>query len=167
MFGAFKRSIPQISIFHNPASPPSTASLRLLRAALSAPYPPSKPSSPPLSFNLDVIENTPPTADQLRTILSYLPSSSTAHAEHETASPVSLLSAHPAVHSRPTSPEGVARLAAQNLHALKWPIVVDWDHGRAAVGDVEGVKGILEEIRKRRDGEAPDAEEHKPKGWFS
>lgn len=70
------------------------------------------------------------------------------------------------MHTRPTSPEGVARLAAQNLNAIKWPIVVDWDHGKAAVGDVEGVKGILEELRKRRDGEIkPD--EDKPSGWFS
>lgn len=83
------------------------------------------------------------------------------------ASPVSLLSAHPAVHTRPTSPEGVARLAAQNPHALKWPIVVDWHNGRAAVGDVDGVKSILEELRKKRDGESKEDADIKPKGWFS
>lgn len=149
---------------HNASSPPSIAALQLLRAAASSPYPPSKPNAPALKFNLEVIENTPPTADQLRTILSYLPSDAS---RTESSSPVTLLSAHPTVHTRPTSPEGVARLASQNLHALKWPIVVDWDNGKAAVGDVEGVKGILEELRKKRDGEVKSEEEHKPKGWFS
>lgn len=56
--------------------------------------------------------------------------------------------------SRPTSEEGVAALAERNPNALKWPIVVDWNAGRAAVGDVEGVKALLEELRKKRDGEA-------------
>ena len=65
-----------------------------------------------------------------------------------------LISAHPTVDSRPTSAEGVAELASQNPNALKWPIVVDWNSGYAAVGDVEGVKALLEELRKKRDGEA-------------
>ncbi|PCH42932.1 hypothetical protein WOLCODRAFT_144282 [Wolfiporia cocos MD-104 SS10] len=150
MFSAFTRSIPQISIFHNPSSPPSSAALQLLRAAVSSPYPPSRPNAPPLRFNLEVIENAPPTADQLQTILSYLPAGSAG----ESRSPVSLLSAHPTVHTRPSSAEGVSSLAAKNPNALKWPIVVDWHGGRAAVGDVEGVKSILEELRKKRDGES-------------
>lgn len=65
-----------------------------------------------------------------------------------------LLSAHPTVDTRPTDPEAIAKLAAQNPNALKWPIVVDWNNGRAAVGDLEGVKAILEELRKKRDGDA-------------
>lgn len=44
---------------------------------------------------------------------------------------------------------------------------MDWTGGRASIGDVEGVKGILEAIRKERDGEAKGDEEHSPKGWFS
>jgi hypothetical protein len=44
---------------------------------------------------------------------------------------------------------------------------VDWTSGKASIGDVEGVKGILEAIRMRRDGETKEEEEHKPKGWFS
>ncbi|OBZ74797.1 hypothetical protein A0H81_05243 [Grifola frondosa] len=123
---------------HNPASPPSTTSLRLLRAALSSPYPPSSPSSPPLKFNL------------------------------ETAPVESLLSTHPTVGSRPTSLEGVSRLAAQNPQALKYPIVVDWHGGKAAVGDVEGVKSILEELRKKRDGELDVTDNaDQPGAWFS
>ena len=138
---------------HNPSSPASTNALKLLRSALSSPYPPSKSSAPPLNFNLEVIENKPPTSDQLRTILSYLPSK-TPSGQTQTPSPEILLSAHPTVDSRPTNPEGVVQLASQNPNALKWPIVVDWHSGKAAVGDVEGVKGILEELRKKRDGEA-------------
>ena len=64
------------------------------------------------------------------------------------------VSAHPTVETRPTSEEGVQELATKNLNALKWPIVVDWNAGRAAVGDLEGVQVLLEELRKKRDGEA-------------
>ena len=149
---------------HNTSSSPSITALQLLRAALSSPYPPARPNAPPLKFNLEVIENKPPTTDQLRTILSYLPAAASAAGN---VSPDVLVSSHPTVETRPTSTEAVARLASKNLHALKWPIVVDWDGGRAAVGDVEGVKSILEELRKKRDGEVKEDEGHKPKGWFS
>lgn len=135
----------------------------MLQGAASGPYPPSTPNAPPLTFNLEVIENSPPTPDQIRTILSYITPSGTPSGDHIT--PASLLSAHPTVHTRPNSAEGVARLAAQNVNALKWPIVVDWDGGKAAVGDVDSVRGILEELRKKRDGEVK--EEEKPQtGWF-
>lgn len=141
---------------HNPSSPASTNALRLLRAAVASPYPPSKPTAPPLDFNLEVIENKPPTPDQLHTILSYLPSKSPTGPGGlaSTPSPDVLISAHPTVDSRPTDAEGVVTLASQNANALKWPIVVDWHNGRAAVGDVEAVKSLLEELRKKRDGEA-------------
>lgn len=60
------------------------------------------------------------------------------------------------------------KLAEKNKNALRWPIVVDWEDGQVAVGDVEGVKRILEKIRKKRDGEeAAEPEEDKPKGWFT
>ncbi|KAI0641042.1 thioredoxin-like protein [Trametes meyenii] len=145
MFKAFLRTIPQVSIFHNPASPASIKALKLLQSAIASPYPPSRSSALPLKFDLEVVENRPPTSDQLRTILSYLPS--------KPLSPDVLLSAHPTVDARPTNVEGVSQLASQNPHALKWPIVVDWNNGKAAVGDIEGVKAILEELRKKRDGE--------------
>ncbi|KAI0742547.1 thioredoxin-like protein [Daedaleopsis nitida] len=145
MFKAFTRSIPELSIFHNPSSPASTNALHLLRAAVSSPYPPSKPSAPPLNFNLEVIENKPPTTDQLQTILSYLPSKSRV---------VRVASQKLLPRTRPTSAEGIVKLASQNPNALKWPIVVDWHSGRAAVGDLDAVKGLLEELRKKRDGEA-------------
>jgi hypothetical protein len=50
---------------------------------------------------------------------------------------------------------------------LKWPIVVDWTGGKASIGDVEGVKGILEAIRKERDGESRGEGVDQPQGWFS
>lgn len=149
---------------HNSSSPPSVTALKLLQSTASGPYPPSNPSAPPLKFNLDVVENAPPTSDQIRTILSYVTPSGTSSGD--TISPASLLSAHPTVHTRPTSAEGVARLATQNLNALIWPIVVDWDGGKAAIGDVQGVRTILEGLRKKRDGEIKE-DEDKPKGWFS
>nr|VWO97059.1 Mixed-linked glucanase [Ganoderma boninense] len=156
MFKAFTRTIPEISIFHNTSSPASKNALNLLRSAVSSPYPSTKPSAPPLNFNLEVIENQPPTGDQLRTILSYLPSRSPAStagiADQLTAE--ALLSSHPTVESRPQDPDAVVALASKNPNALKWPIVVDWNNGRAAVGDIDGVKQLLEELRKTRDGEA-------------
>ena len=85
----------------------------------------------------------------MRTILGYLPAKSSG------AVPSVFVSAHPTVDKLPSGPDinGVVRLAKTNPNALKWPIVVDWMHGRAAVGNVEGVKGILEELRRERDGE--------------
>ncbi len=105
---------------------------------------------------MEVIENQPPTGDQLRTILSYLPSKSATGpggiADPPTAE--ALLSAHPTVDTRPQDADSVVSLASKNPNALKWPIVVDWHNGRAAVGDVDGVKQLLEALRKTRDGEA-------------
>ncbi|RDB18347.1 hypothetical protein Hypma_000592 [Hypsizygus marmoreus] len=158
MFNSFKRSLPEISIFHLPTSAPSTKALALLRSSLSGPYPPTNPKKPPLEFTLSVVEDVP-TPDQLTTILSYLPS--------KTASPASaFISAH-WPDERPDNVKGIATLAKEHPGALRWPIVVDWADGQAAVGDVEGVKGILETLRKKRDGEAKEEEVYKPKGWFS
>jgi hypothetical protein len=61
----------------------------------------------------------------------------------------------------------LVRLAQKSPLALKWPIVVDWTSGRASAGDSEGVKDILEYLRKKRDGEVKEEEDYKPKGWFS
>ena len=63
--------------------------------------------------------------------------------------------------------KGIAELAARNPLALKWPIVVDWNGGKVSIGDVEGVKGILESLRQKRDGESEEEKIDQPKGWFS
>ena len=106
-----------------------------------------------------------PTKDQFRTILEYMPSKATSPS-------MAFLSAHPssgneATGEWPGTIEGIAKLAEKNKNALRWPIVVDWEDGQVAVGDVEGVKKILEKIRRKRDGEEGEQEEEKPKGWFS
>jgi hypothetical protein len=133
----------------------------LLRSAISSPFPPGKPSAPALDFKLDVVE-APPTPDQLRTILSY-------SAPAKPASSV-LLSAHPSAPTGSDQPQSISaihELGTKNPSAVKWPIVVDWTGGQASIGDVEGVKGILETLRKKRDGELKDEEIEQPKGWFS
>ncbi|KAI0050744.1 hypothetical protein FA95DRAFT_1603212 [Auriscalpium vulgare] len=167
MFSAFKKSLAQVSIFHNPASPPSTKALALLRAAASSPYPAG--SSKPLKFNLEVIES-PPTADQVRTLITYLPAARGVEDQEDPHHISKLISSHPSAPSlpeRPHSAEGLVRLAQRNPNAVKWPIVVDWSSGNASVGDVDGVKEILEHLRKKRDGEVKDEEGYKPSGWFS
>ena len=139
----------------------------MLRAAASSPYPPGGSSVSPLKFNLEVIENSPPTADQIRTILDYLPPLRDADDPHHV---VALISSHPSAPSlpdRPHSPEGLVRLAQKTPQAIKWPIVVDWTNGRAVAGDSESVKEILEYMRKKRDGEIKEEEDFKPRGWFS
>lgn len=47
----------------------------------------------------------------------------------------------------------VSRMGRDNPNTFKWPLVVDWNAGKASVGDVEGVQGILELLRQKRDGE--------------
>ncbi|KAL5478847.1 hypothetical protein ACEPAI_2124 [Sanghuangporus weigelae] len=144
MFRGFLRSRPAVSIFHHPSSPQSSRAVELLRSALVDPYPPGSESGP-LDFELEVVESAP-TSDQVKTILSYLPSSS--------AGPSTFISSHPSssgigAESQVTS-KTLAELARSNPSALKWPIVVDWMGGRANVGDVDGVRAILDAIRKEQ-----------------
>ena len=116
----------------------------------------------PLEFDLQVVES-PPTLDQFKTILSYLPSKATSPS-------MVFLSAHPSGSStfdQSMTAEGVAELAKKNPLAIKWPIVVDWSIGKVSIGDVEGVKGILETLRQKRDGEYEEEKVDQPKGWFS
>lgn len=147
---------------HNPSSQPSTKALSLLRSSLSAPYPSGNPTLAPLQFNLEVVES-PPTADQLETILSYFPSKAVSPSHV-------LISAHPSAPSfndRPTTLSGIVQLAQDRPQAVKWPIVVDWDNGKAAVGDIEGVRAILDNLQKKRDGKIQEDDVHEPKGWFT
>ena len=134
----------------------------MLRSSLSAPYPVDSEKGKPLEFELQVVESSP-TSDQLETILSYLPSKATNPS-------MVFLSAHPLGQSpldKPSTVKGIAELAARNPLALKWPIVVDWNGGKVSIGDVEGVKGILESLRQKRDGESEEEKIDQPKGWFS
>ncbi|KAJ7140278.1 thioredoxin-like protein [Mycena crocata] len=150
MFSGWTRTVHEISIFHHPGSPPSVKALGLLRSALSGPYPPTTASKSPLQFNLEVVEATP-TPDQLKMILSYLPSKNSS-----SESPASVfLSAHPSsVAAEGASVATISSIGRDKPNTFKWPVVVDWNAGKASIGDVEGVKGILELLRQKRDGEA-------------
>ncbi|TFK96194.1 hypothetical protein BDV98DRAFT_576556 [Pterulicium gracile] len=60
----------------------------------------------------------------------------------------------------------------KNPSAFRWPLVVDWDAGTAAVGDVEGVSKMLEHMAQKRDGKVCEKEELRrkdeaAKGWVS
>ncbi|KAJ3893478.1 thioredoxin-like protein [Lentinula edodes] len=161
MFSAFRKAATEVTIFHHPSSPSSQKALNMLRSAVSGPYPPTKSTSPPLDFKLEVVE-APPTPDQLKTIMSYVSPNSTLSV---------FLSAHPSTPSgseAPQSASAIHNIAANDPNVMKWPIVVDWTKGRVSIGDVAGVQSILETLRKQRDGELPQEEEvDRPKGWFS
>ncbi|KAK6977445.1 DUF1687-domain-containing protein [Favolaschia claudopus] len=150
LFSGWTRTTHEISIFHNPSSPPSVKALGLLRSALSEAYPPGKSKSP-LTFNLEVVE-APPNADQLRTIMSYLPSNNT---QSRPASSV-FLSAHPSSSSSEGAElSAIVDLGRDKPNTFKWPVIVDWNAGKASVGDADGAAGILELLRQQRDGDAP------------
>ncbi|KIJ18360.1 hypothetical protein PAXINDRAFT_9437 [Paxillus involutus ATCC 200175] len=117
---------------HHPSSPPSVKALAMLRSSLSAPYPPDKPNAPPLDFNLEVIESKPPTPHQLRIILSNLSPKDSAAASPSYSTFLSSHPSAPALSEQPHSAIGVVNLALQNPNALKWPVVVDWNGGRAS-----------------------------------
>ena len=132
----------------------------MLRDSLSAPYPIGNAKGLSLEFQLEVVES-PPNSAQLGTIMSYLPS--------KAANPsMVFLSAHPSapnVAEQPTTLKDIAALAESNPNAFKWPIVVDWVDGKTSIGNTEGVKEILESIRKKRDGETKEEDVYRP-GWF-
>jgi len=139
MFLRAHKSIPVVSVFHYAKSAPSVRAVNLLKAAVGEGYPPGKP----LSFNLDVVESAP-NADQMSIISRY------------TSNPLSsFLSAHPTSSSSSSSgtAESMAQEFTKNPNSMRWPVVVDWDNGRAVVGDADRVKSvILEGLRKDRDG---------------
>jgi len=116
----------------------------LLRAALTAPYPhqasEGKAGSRALEFDLNIVENAPPTVDQIRIILSYL------------KLPLStLVSAHPTSGVSPAdSPEALVKVATGNPKVFRFPVIVNWEDGEAAL-DLGGVKRILDNLAERRE----------------
>jgi len=135
----FHRSIPTISVFHN-SNAQSKQSLALLRTAITSPYPPQTSTGNALEFDLSIVENASPTADQIRIILSYLrlPLSS-------------LVSAHPTSGvSQHDSPQALVDAASNNPKVFRFPVIVNWDDGEAAL-DVGGVKRMLDNMVERRD----------------
>ena len=123
---------------HNPASPPSRAALQLLQSALTGGFP--TPSSPPLSFELEVVENAP-TATQLTSIAEYL------------GKPLSaLMSAHPSGNAttQGMSPIELSRELQNNINAIKYPLVVNWNDGESSVGDVESVRKLIANLAAKQ-----------------
>lgn len=118
----------------------------MLHAALSSAYPPNTPSAQPLKFDLDVSES-PPTPEQFQLILKYL------HPSLQGQGLKAFVSAHPSAPEGRLDGEKLAKVARENANSIKWPIVVNWDTSLATLGDAEGVKEILEQIREKRDGE--------------
>jgi len=167
----FHRSIPIISIFHNPTSPASNQALKILRGALTPnAQPVSKPavngatSAKPepakahAEFELDVVA-APPTPDQISIILSYLSSRGSATLS-------SFLSAHPSTPTgSPSSASSLSAMAAANPRIMRWPIVVNWEDGEASIGSIDGVKKMLNSLQTKKEA-GPDGDVLKPKGWF-
>ncbi|KAF8321042.1 uncharacterized protein EI90DRAFT_3080358 [Cantharellus anzutake] len=137
----YHRAIPVISLFHN-NSPQSTQCLRLLRSALSGPYPPPDPKMQtikpgnPLNFTLNEVKDQPPTPDQIRIILSYLK-----------APLATLVSSHPSVTFRPDSAESLYNESLQNPKVFRYPVACNWDDGEVAL-ESSGIKRMLDNLAK-------------------
>jgi len=63
--------------------------------------------------------------------------------------------------------ERVRQTAQKNAMALKYPIVVDWDAGKIAVGDMNDVQKILDERLKKRDSEDDGKTGGEKKGFLT
>ena len=144
------------------SSPQSRQALALIRSAISSPYPPTDKTSKvkatkPLTFDLNAVENQPPTPDQIRSILSYL------------KVPVNtLVSSHPlastAATPPPDSPKALYEASLRNPHVFRYPVVCNWDSGEAALS-VDGVKKMLDNMAKIRD-DGVEVDVVPPRGWF-
>lgn len=83
------------------------------------------------------------------------------------------LSAHPTSAGSETGSgdevERVVKTAEKNRTALKYPLVVDWDGGKVAVGDLSEVQKILDARLKARNDASTggNSEGGEKKGWFS
>jgi len=143
MFWRAHKSLPNISIFHHAKPAASQRAVNVLKRATGEGYPFG--SGKALQFNLEVVESAP-TPDQMNIISSY------------TSKPASslLAAAHPSASAETGDASHVHKQVSQNPMNLRWPIVVDWENGRAVVGDsgeADRTKSvILEGLRKDRDG---------------
>ncbi|OIW30842.1 DUF1687-domain-containing protein [Coniochaeta ligniaria NRRL 30616] len=124
MFG-FRKTKDIITLFHKSNTPASTKVLTLLKqvsanaseAATEDQASDHSAQTDPkrAEFDLDVTEK-PPTPDQLRTILDYVGNPS-------------------AVISGASTVDEAMKKFKQDAESFKRPVVVDWNNGKAAVGD--------------------------------
>lgn len=126
MFG-FRKTKDIITLFHKSSTPASTKVLNLLKqvsanASEAATEDQASDTTPQTQFtraefDLDVTEK-PPTPDQLRTILDYV------------GTPSSV------INGASTVDEAMKKFK-QDAESFKRPVVVDWNNGKATVGDNE------------------------------
>jgi len=116
-----------VTLFHNPSNPGSTRILSLLqRSASPATGAAVDKSKEPPKITLDV-NNGPPTADQLQSILEYVGA--------DRASDI--------VEGASDEADAQRRLRG-NPSAFKRPLVVDWNAGKVVIGDKETeVEGLF------------------------
>lgn len=115
--------------------------LGLLRKAVSEPYP--APPHPALKFELSVVEGRAPTSDQFETMQRFYRKPYSA-----------FLSAHSSAAGEEVDAERLHTLASKTPSALKWPLVVHWDAGKIAVGNVQDVQAILDDIKAKQDSKS-------------
>jgi hypothetical protein len=83
------------------------------------------------------------------------------------------LSAHPSSNEEGKGADEVERVrntGTKNPLALKYPLVVDWDRAKIAVGDINDVKKILDSRAEERDSGGSDGSgsgDGQNKGVFS
>ncbi|KAF8250508.1 hypothetical protein K440DRAFT_597347 [Wilcoxina mikolae CBS 423.85] len=134
----FHKTLDVLTLFHAPSNPASTKVLNLLRTASAhATGSGLTGKKETAAFELDVIE-TPavPTPDQLRSILEFVGKNRVGEivkgAKSESDA-VRLLK-----QGGPTSSESVLR-----------PLLVDWNNGRAVLGeDEKAIKNLVETLPK-------------------
>ncbi|KAF2017438.1 hypothetical protein BU24DRAFT_367284 [Aaosphaeria arxii CBS 175.79] len=136
-----------VTLFHKPSSTPSTRVLTLLKQAnaQSVSHATEDQASDHTThnraqrteFDLDVTE-APPTPDQLKNIIEYL------------GGPVSG-AAGKIIKGAKDESEAIRRLK-ENEEAFQRPVVVDWNQGKAVVGENESeILSLLQSISKETD----------------
>ncbi|EKG18223.1 hypothetical protein MPH_04613 [Macrophomina phaseolina MS6] len=128
-----------VTLFHEPASASSTRVLNLLKQAqanasttttIDQASSTEQPKAEHSQFELDVQEQ-PPTSDQVQTILEYLGADSAGK-----------------VVEGATSNEEAVRKFKLNANSFVKPLVVDWNAGKAVVGDNQSeILRLLEQSR--------------------
>ncbi|KAK2790406.1 hypothetical protein FQN51_002493 [Onygenales sp. PD_10] len=141
----FHKTLDVITLFHSPTLPASTRVLNLLKtananasAAAASTLDQASPTPPPRrnQFELNVTED-PPTPDQLKSILDYVGADVGGQVAREKGGAALV------------KPGDLVRGARDRLDALRRlkagsgggefirPVVVDWNNGKAVIGDNE------------------------------
>ncbi|KAI7868902.1 hypothetical protein BDF14DRAFT_1789179 [Spinellus fusiger] len=124
------RSLPILSIFHNPSSSESVSALQLLQAKRK------RPTGEEI-YNIDVLDNVnaAPTPSQLQQVAEYL---GTPQSHWKTMLSSENMDQH--------ENKDVHQMIIDQPQLLKRPLVVDWNQGRAAVGSstLQAIKELID-----------------------